>query len=197
MKSWNKTSKLLYGQILGKQLSLASGCALPKLKTYPRPMSGRQSINWYVNPRAIYNHLNFILFNYLSAQNLRSHSDELMLPIPQLTFRCTGEIATAALPAGNLTTNPLPLKGLVNCPPETKDRPAQMKVRDHNLPVRPLPARSRQKTRWDPTTGKRIPIAFPIPSAVVSNQSLGIAEPAEQDDYEQRLSYRLSNASLG
>jgi len=130
--------------------------------------------------------------------NLRSDSDELMLPIPQLTFRCTGEITTVApLLAGHSMMNPSPLKGLETRPPDTKDRPARMKIRDHNLPVRPLPVCTRQKTRWDPTTGKRIPIAFPIPSAAVSSQSLGIAEPAEQDDYEQRLSCGLSNASLG
>jgi hypothetical protein len=69
-----------------------------------------------------------------------------------------------------------------------------MKLQDYNLPVRPLPARARQKTRWDATTGKRIPITFPNPSTPVDTH---IAGPLNQDDYERRLSDGLSNATLG
>jgi len=72
-----------------------------------------------------------------------------------------------------------------------------MKLQDYNLPVRPLPARARQKTRWDATTGKRIPITFPNPSKPVDTQLSDIAGPLNQDDYERRLSDGLSNATLG
>lgn len=71
-----------------------------------------------------------------------------------------------------------------------------MKLQDYNLPVRPLPARARQKTRWDATTGRRIPIVFPKPSTPVDTQ-LSVTAPLNQDDYERRLSDGLSNATLG
>ena len=73
-----------------------------------------------------------------------------------------------------------------------------MKFQDHNLPIRPLPARARQKTRWDPTTGKRIPITLPNRSTTLADTQMSdIVEPLNQDDYERRLSYGLSNATLG
>ncbi|KIM36895.1 hypothetical protein M413DRAFT_281950 [Hebeloma cylindrosporum] len=121
----------------------------------------------------------------------RMDSDELMLPIPNnITFRRTGDTTTIASP-------PM-LERATSCPLPSK-RPAPMRFQDFNLPIKPLPARARQKTRWDPSTGRRIPIICPnpTPSTPVDTRLSGVAELQNQDDYERRLSDGLSNATLG
>ena len=113
-------------------------------------------------------------------------SDKIVLPIPNIAFRRTGDTTTVGSP-------PI-LERSVSCPPTKRQAPTRFQ--DYNLPVRPLPARARQKTRWDPTTGKRIPITFPNTSTPMDTQISDIAA-LNQDDYERRLSDGLSQATLG
>ncbi|PPQ89893.1 hypothetical protein CVT25_004815 [Psilocybe cyanescens] len=131
-----------------------------------------------------------------------SGSNDLPLPRPKrvlLTLSRNAE-STSLKEDKYIETNTSPIS-----PPSSpiilpmgKARNTRPKFRDSMTYYRNSP-HPRQKTRWDPTTGKRVPIAtHPSTSTdIQATECGGVATPTTEDDYEGRLSDNLSNTSIG
>lgn len=85
----------------------------------------------------------------------------------------------------------LPLGKARNIRPRFRDSMTYLESAQHPRP----------KTRWDPATGKRVPIiTLPSPSSSgeeTDGIELAASVNAEEDDYEGKLSHNLSNTSIG
>ncbi|KJA14798.1 hypothetical protein HYPSUDRAFT_48863 [Hypholoma sublateritium FD-334 SS-4] len=124
-----------------------------------------------------------------------SDSDELVLPKPS-TVASPSQRKTAGGSSQSAPTEVQNFKMYIRLP-RRNERTGLKAQFGEDVSPKNMVNHSRTKTRWDPTSGKRIPVALPDASQSSLKQGSVAGDESISEDYEQNLSEGLCNTSLG
>jgi len=123
-----------------------------------------------------------------------SDSEELVLPEPPpVPSQAQGNSEGSSHPAPAEIQN---FKMYIRLPRRNERTGAKAQFGE-DVSAKNMVNHSRTKTRWDPTSGRRVPVSLPDASQLPPKRASEAGDGEISEDYEKNLSEGLCNTSLG